>query len=338
MAEIKSAEIERFLSKIPRSYLVYLICGIESGLVAERAKTIVGFLARPNNHPLNVVRLDGDDLSRDTSLLIDEALTISLFGGDRILWITAGSKNFCPSLETFLNLQPLGCKAVIEAGPLKSDSALKRACVKSSYAAVIECWPDGEQEIAGLIEQEMVTAGLSISSGVIDLLTSLLGGDRLISRSEIDKIKTFAYGKGTVTEDDVLAIVANASKSSFDQAIAAAFAGDRVETLELSKKVIQDSDPSALLTLAMGHALFLYQLKVASDAGRSFEEFLERGPRFSQNKKAKILKQLNVWTSVALLEQTNKLSENIRFLRLEPKLGNEIVTRALLGVAYSAGR
>ena len=139
MSEVKSGDVARFLKNPPRSCFVFLFCGNDSGLVAERTKHLVATLVGNGDDPFRLVRLDGDALAQDSSLLTDEALTIGLFGGDRIIWISAGSKNFVPSLEALILLHPPGCRIVIEAGSLKSDSPLKRLGVKSPNVAVIEC-------------------------------------------------------------------------------------------------------------------------------------------------------------------------------------------------------
>lgn len=338
MAEIKSSDVDRFLRNLPQSYFAYLICGSDTGLVAERTRCIVKTLISNDNDPFRLVRLDGDSLAQDKSLLADEALTVGLFGCDRIVWVTAGAKNFVPSLEALIILQPPGCKLVIEAGPLKNDSALKRVCIKAHNVAVIECWPDGVREIASLIEDEMATSALSMTSDARDLLTSLLGGDRLLSRGEIEKIKTYSHGQTSITEEDILAIVADGSSSTFDQAIAAAFDGDRVGVLEIIKRVLVDFDPGTLLSLSLNHALLLHQFRLEIEGGRSVEEALERGPRFFGKKKATILRQLKLWNTDALFLQSSRLLESVKHLRHEPKLFEEIVIRSLLGVAHATPR
>lgn len=338
MAEIKSGDVARFLRNLPSSYFAFLICGSDSGLVAERTRHIVRALAGLDDDPFRVVRLDGDALAQDSKLLADEALTIGLFGGDRILWISAGSKSFVPSLESLLSLQPMGCKVIIEAGALKNDSALKRVCLKSQNVAVLECWPDGPREIANLVEEEMSSAGLSISAEARDLLSSLLGGDHLLSRGEIDKIKSYAHGQCAVSESDILAVVADASSTSFDQAIGAAFDGDRIGVLDLTKKVVVDFDPAALLSLALAHAILLHSLRLEIEGGRSVEDAIHRSPRVFGKKKSVIALQLKIWDASALLNQSAKLSEAVRLSRREPKLSDEIAIRSLLSIAHSAPR
>lgn len=338
MAEIKSGDVARFLKNLPRSYFTFLICGSDTGLVAERTKQIVATLTGSVDDPFGLVRLDGDAIAQDSKLLADEALTIGLFGGQRIVWITVGAKNFVPALEALLLLHPPGCKLVIEAGPLKTDSALRRLCIKSSNVAVVECWPDSVQVITSLIEEEMRASSLAITADALDLLTNLLGDDRLLSRSEIGKLKTYSYGQQSVTEHEILAVVADASSTDFDQAITAAFDGNRAFVLAIVRRIVLDLDCGTLLGLALGHAIMLHQLRLEIEAGKSIEESIERTPRLFGKRKTVVLQHLRIWNSTALLSQANRLSESVLHLRREPKLGDELVMRSLLGVAYGAPR
>jgi DNA polymerase-3 subunit delta len=338
VSEVKSGDVARFLKNPPRSCFAFLFCGNDSGLVAERTKHLVATLVGNEDDPFRLVRLDGDALAQDSSLLTDEALTIGLFGGDRIIWISAGSKNFVPSLEALILLHPPGCRIVIEAGSLKSDSPLKRLGVKSPNVAVIECWPDGVREIASLIDDELSLSSLSITAEARDLLISMLGGDRLLSRGEIEKVKIYAYGQDSVTESEVLAVVADASGSNFDHAISTAFIGDRAGILVAVKRAVIDFDPATLLGLALGHAIMLHQFRLEIEGGRSIEEAVERGPKLFGKKKSSVLQQLRIWNAITLFHHINKLSESILYQRREPKMGEEIVIRALLGVTFGAPR
>lgn len=338
MTEVKSGDVARFLKKPPRSCFVFLVCGNDTGLVAERTKEILGTLVGNESDPFRIVRLHGDALAEDSNLLADEALTVGLFGGDRIIWVFAGSKNFVPSLEALIRLHPPGCRIIIEAGSLKSDSALKNLCIKSANAAVIECWPDSVRDIESLIDDELSSSGLSITLEARDLLTSMLGGDRLLSRGELEKVKMYSYGQKSVTEHAILAVVGDASSSNFDQTIATAFNGDRAHILSAVKRVLIDLDPATILALTLRHAIMLHQLRLEIEGGRSVEEAVERGPKLFGKKKSSVSQQLMVWNAVTLLQHINKLSESILHQRREPKMGEEIVMRTLLGVSFGTTR
>jgi DNA polymerase-3 subunit delta len=99
---------------------------------------------------------------------------------------------------------------VIEAGSLKKDHALRKLVERLREAAAIECYPDSKQDLERLIDTDVRAAGLKIEPDAKAALVQSLGGDRLTTRSELDKLITYAHGAGTITREDVDLLVADA--------------------------------------------------------------------------------------------------------------------------------
>lgn len=68
------------------------------------------------NDPFSLVRMDGDDLAAEPSRLVEEAMTIPMFGGRRAIRVRAGSKNFSSGVDTLSEMAIRDCRIVIEAG------------------------------------------------------------------------------------------------------------------------------------------------------------------------------------------------------------------------------
>ena len=47
------------------------------------------------------------------------------------------------------------CRIVIEAGELRAESPLRKACEKAKNAVAIGCYPDTERDLARLIDEEL---------------------------------------------------------------------------------------------------------------------------------------------------------------------------------------
>ena len=114
---------------------------------------------------------------------------------------------------------------MIEAGELRPESPLRKACERAKTAVAIACYPDTERDLAKLIDDELRVSSLRIAPDARAVLTSLLGGDRQASRNELRKLALYAHGKGEITLDDVMAVVADASELKLDPIVDAAFAG-----------------------------------------------------------------------------------------------------------------
>src|SRR6201997_1889089 len=94
MVALRGKHIESFLARPDPGRPIILLYGPDAGLVRERAEALLKSAVDDPNDPFSMVRLDGDELSAEPSRLVDEALTIPLFGGRRAIRVRAGSPSF----------------------------------------------------------------------------------------------------------------------------------------------------------------------------------------------------------------------------------------------------
>ena len=338
MVAIKNHEAERFLQRDVGSYSTFLLHGTDVGLVSERVRRIVKGLVDDANDPFQLVRLSGEDLAGDAARLVDEALTVPLFGGRRAVLLDASgahAANAAKRAEAAVDLllaQDGACPVVIAAGNLKKDSGLRKAVERARTAAAVECYPDGDKELAALIDAEAAGAGLKIDADARNLLLSLLGSDRLASRSEIGKLLLYAHGGASITAEHVVEAVADASVQANDDAVDAAFAGD-MPALDaaMNKLHLGAVEASLLLGAALRHASALHRAKLAGPGGDSPFRF-----GLSPKRKAAVDRQLAALGPDALARNIVRIGEGIGLVRREPRLAVDHATRVLWAVALSA--
>src|SRR5690606_37564378 len=75
------------------------------------------------------------------------------------------------------------------------------------------------------IDDAMAKANLSITPEARHVLKSNLGGDRLASRGELDKLTLYCAGSGEVTAEDVRALIGDVSALSADEVVDAVLCG-----------------------------------------------------------------------------------------------------------------
>ena len=99
---------------------------------------------------------------------------------------------------------------------------------------------------------------------------ALLGGDRQASRNELRKLALYAHGKGEVTLDDVMAVVADASELKIDPIVDGAFAGkpDLVET-EFAKAMVAGTYPGMIISAAQRQAAWLHKTSARGRRGNA---------------------------------------------------------------------
>ena len=134
MSIVSSAAADGFIQRLPKEIRFYLVHGLDEGLTHERVKAIIRSRIGDELDPMRLVRLEGDAVARDPGVLADEAYAISMFGGDRAIWIDAQGRDLLPALEPLFVRPPTDCTIVIKAGQLKKGTGL-RAAFESSAAA-----------------------------------------------------------------------------------------------------------------------------------------------------------------------------------------------------------
>ena len=93
MVAVKSYEADRFLARPPAHVFLYLVFGTDAGLVSERKQNILRQSVSDPSDAFQLVHLAGDDIAADPLRLLDEANSISLFGGKRAISIDVGDQD-----------------------------------------------------------------------------------------------------------------------------------------------------------------------------------------------------------------------------------------------------
>ena len=340
MVALRGRDIDSFLARPDSGRPIVLLYGPDAGLVRERAEALLASAVDDPNDPFSMVRLDGDELAAEPSRLVDEALTVPLFGGRRAIRVRAGSKNFASGVDTLAEMPMKDCRIVIEAGDLRPESPLRKACERAKTAVAIGCYPDGERDLAKLIDDELRLGALRIAPDARAALADLLGGDRQASRNELRKLTLFAHGEGEVTLDHVMAVVADASEMKLDPIVDSAFAGKPglVET-EFAKAMIAGTYPGVIISAAQRQAAWLHKSALALAEGTPVSTLLDGGfPRLHFSRKAGVEIALRTLSAPRLLAIIEQLAVAALDMRKQATLAAAIAQRTLLSIAVSARR
>jgi DNA polymerase-3 subunit delta len=263
-----------------------------------------------------------------------------LFGGRRAIRVRAGSRSFASGVETLADTPLKDCRIVIEAGDLRPESPLRKACERARTAVAIGCYPDGERDLVRLIDDELRLANLRIAPDARAALTTLLGGDRQASRNELRKLTLFAHGDGEVTLDHVMAVVADASELKLDAIVDGAFAGrpELVET-EFAKAMTAGTYPGVIISAAQRQAAWLHKSALALAEGTPLSMLLEGGfPRLHFSRKGAVETALRNFNPARLVAIIDQLATAALDMRKQPSLAAVIAQRALLSIAVNARR
>jgi DNA polymerase-3 subunit delta len=338
LVALRGKEIDTFLARPDPARPIILLYGPDAGLVRERADALVSSAVEDPHDPFSLVKLDGDELSAEPSRLVDEALTVPLFGGRRAIRVRAGSRNFASGIDTLAAIPLKDCRIVIEAGDLRSDSPLRKACERAKTAVAIGCYADDERALAKLIDDELRIAGLRLQADARAALMTLLGGDRQASRNELRKLTLFAHGEGEVTLDHVMSVVADASELKIEPIVDGAFAGkaELVES-EFAKAMMAGTYPGVIISSAQRQAAWLHKSALAVAEGTPAATLLESGyPRVHFSRKPMVEMALRNFSPARLVSIIDQLATAALDVRKQPALAAAIAQRTLLSIAVNA--
>jgi DNA polymerase III subunit delta len=340
LVALRGRDIDAFLARPDPGRPIILLYGPDAGLVRERADALLASAVDDPDDPFSLVKLDGDELSAEPSRLVDEAMTVPLFGGRRAIRVRAGSRNFAGGIDTLAEMAVKDCRIVIEAGDLRPESPLRKACERAKTAVAIGCYPDTERDLAKLIDDELRIANLRIAPDARASLMALLGGDRRASRNELRKLTLFALGEGEVTLDHVMAVVADASELKLDPIVDGAFAGkpELVES-EFMKAMVAGTYPGVIISSAQRQAAWLHKSALAVAEGTPVATLLESGyPRLHFSRKPMVETALRNFSAGRLVAIIDQLATAALDARKQPALAAVIAQRALLSIAVNAKR
>ena len=339
MTALRPSEIEGFLRKPPDRVSLVLVYGQDDGLVAERAGAIVRAASGKADDPFSLVRLDGSDLASDPARLADEAGTVSLFGTRRVVWVRdCGARNILPAVQPLLDDPIGGSLVVLEAGDLKKGTGLRKKVEDHPSAIAIACWADSAEDISRLVERELKDAGLSIDRDARELLESHLGGDRMATRGELRKLCLYALGKTTVTLDDVVAIVGDASAFALDELHDATAGGDAAAADRVLGRLVASGTPASVAgTMLVRHFQLLERLRAEVTAGKSAADAVAgvQPPIFARRRPA-VLRQVTLWTPQRLARALALLDEAMWRSRQMPHLATAVMAETILTLARVA--
>ena len=335
MSVVSSAAAEGFIQRLPKEIRFYLVHGLDEGLAHERVKAIIRSRIGDDTDPMRLVRLEGDAVARDPGALADEAYAISMFGGERAIWIDAQGRDLMPALEPLFARPLTDCTIVIKAGQLKKGTGLRAAFEGSAARASIECYPDDSSTLESLIDTEARAAGLTIAPDARAALAHMVGADRRTTRGEIAKLMLYARGRSEITTEDVEAIVADAAPSNLDQVVDDALLGDlpAVEA-SLSRFFHEGGDADYLMIRLVARLTLLHRLRVEMDQGRPFEAACQAlFVKLPMSARRALAKQAERWTTDSLAERLPAIRQASARVRTDTQLADVLATRALWTLA-----
>src|SRR6516165_744175 len=336
--KISTARLAAFLAGPDPAVRAILLYGPDTGLVRERADGLARTVCADLSDPFRVADLNGAVLAADPARLADEAAQLSLTGGRRVVRVRGAADGLARLFAGFLGDTPGEALVVVEAGELSAGSALRRAFEGSPRAAAIGCWPDTPRDRAAVIRDSLGAHRITVSNEAAQYLVDHLGGDRLLTRSELDKLALYVGDGGRVELEEAVLSVGDSAALELDDAVMAAAEGDAARLERVLGRVFQQGEsPVTIIRALLRHLHRLHALTARAAGGIGVEEVLRtaRPPIFFKQQD-NFRKQLALWSQTRLRPQLDRLTKAELDMKTTGLPAETICREAMLAVAQAA--
>jgi DNA polymerase III subunit delta len=337
------ADLASFLRRRDPRVAAALCYGPDAGLARERALLLGRAVVPDAGDPFRSAELSPAALLAEPALLFDEARQWSLMGGRRLLFVREAGDPLAPFFKRLFAETPQEVLErlnfiIVEAGELGPRSALRRLFEESRWGAAIPCYADSERDLLSLVREILGTHRVRLSRDAEAYLVAHLGADRLLTRSELEKLAVFAGEGGAIGLDEARAVVGDSAALSLDDAVLAAAEGDAKGLLRALARVLEEGEsPVSVLRALLRHLLRLHALFAEIASGRSPEAALRalRPPIFYKHRES-WKRQLALWSEGRLREALAELDRAELLMKSTGFPAETLLRDAMLKAAQSA--
>jgi DNA polymerase-3 subunit delta len=336
--KVPAARLAAFLQRPDREVRAVLLYGPDAGLVNERADAVARTVCPDLKDPFRVADLSGFAVAADPARLADEAAQMSLIGGRRVVRVRDAADRLARLFGGFLDTAPGDAFIVVEAGDLPGSSSLRRVFEAAPRAAAIGCYPDTARALGAVIGDTFRAHRVTASADATRYLVEHLGNDRLVTRSELEKLALYAGDGGRVELEDARLAIGDSAAFALDDAVMAAAEGDVAKVDRVLYRVFQEGDsPVSVVRALLRHLHRLHVLAARVAAGVALAEVVRtaRPPVFFRQED-NFKRQLALWTEAGLHAQLDRVAQAELHMKLTGLPAETICREAMLAVAQAA--
>jgi DNA polymerase-3 subunit delta len=332
--------IEGFLKAPDATVRLVLVYGPDGGLVKERVGRLTQSVCPDLADPFRIVDLTAAGLKDDPARLSDEAAAIAMTGGRRVLRLHEAADGITQIVQSFLTDPHGDALVLLEAGELGPRSSLRKLIEGMDNAVALPCYADEGGSLEAVIHETLRAQGLTAEPDAVAWLADHLGGDRLLTRSELNKLALYMGGAGRVRLADAAACIGDTAALSLDDLSMACAEGDhQTAQRSLERLYREGTSPIAVLRSLQRHFLRLHLASGAMTAGKNPEQalmVLKPPPHFRVAEHMR--GQLVRWTAERLAHALELLLNTEVDCKTTGMPAEEICSRAVMQLTRAAGR
>lgn len=271
--KLSGRSVADFLQRPDQGYIGALIYGADSGAVREHFLLLKQKLLSGAGDAFGYSELTEEEVKSDPARLADECGALSLLGGRRLVVLRGAGDRHSKAVEAALPLLGRDCYLLALADELAAKSSLRLLFEQHKQLAALPCYKEEGADLAASLRKLLESHQLRPEAGVVEYLAAHLGNDRAVTRSEVQKLALYKGGQGSVTLEDVEALIHENKDTKLDD-ITHALADQNASALllALERTFREGVQPIAVLRACQRYFQRLYSIRVAMEAGKSVDQ------------------------------------------------------------------
>lgn len=290
------------------------------------------------------IELTGAELKADPARLADEAASISLFGGPRVIIVEPAGDEVLGAVEALIEAPAAGNPVALVAGALKATSKLLKLALASPNAVAFASYVPDARDMPKLVADLAREHGLNVRPDVARRVADAAAGNRAVIAQELAKFALYldaAPDRPKQLEADTLdAVGADSEEGDLSRLVDSVSGGD-VMTLraELTRLSSEGIEGIPLIRAMLRRMTLLARLRGEVERGNSVKSVMEtHGRGIFWKEKDAVAAQVSRWTSDLIAKGMSRLLDAERQVKASGGLGPLAVDEELFAICRQAAR
>jgi DNA polymerase III subunit delta len=269
MTALKRGEVLRALERWNPETRLILLFGPEESGSRELASVATKQLADPSD-PMAITDLTPEDLKSDPGRLADEAASVSMFGGRKLIRVSGAGEGAAEAVRLLLEAPAAGNPVVMQAGDLSRASALRKLAEASPLAIAAISYPLDARDAAAWLQAKSRELGLRLEPGVGERLLAATDADTGILASELQKFALFLNAEPDAPQrlerEHLTVLGADSAEEDMMLLVSAVISGNQ-KMVERQLQLLSGSSAIPALRAVARRLLQLAEARAAVDSG-----------------------------------------------------------------------
>lgn len=329
------------VSRAIRECMLFFFCGPDEAGAAAAANRLAAQLPDPGER----IELSGAELKADPARLVDEARSVSLFGGARHLYLRVSGDEAHDSVKTFLEMADAGetssaCPVLIVASGATDKSRTAKLLSPRNDALVAMFWPPDLRDVTREVRDLADAAGVPMAEHLAARLARSCGLDIRLAQSEITKLAIYldASPQSPCGADAAAldAIGGSTEEDGLMPLVDAVLSGDAARVpAEIRRMHEMALNPVAVALALERRAAQLARLAAKLGNSRDIASLLKSERVFFRDQPA-LTRQLKHWNAHGLSRLIPRLTRLHRALLSDSNMAEVLLAQALVEITRAA--